>query len=1106
MKRRSFVTYLLTLALTVESTFSASITSLAAGDDEPVVEAEAEEVVTEEEAEEETAQAAPGSFVYIEKIDEEEKGSSLTGLMGNLDEYQPEGVEARADGMQLPVTGINVMMPSEGDVNTLVIMTEFADKKFKAGFKEELQQKIFMPDSESSKDDPLYPFESLRAYYQRASFGTLDIQGDIIDYVSEHERSWYDSATGSNDVLYQEVLDNWAKQIVSGNAADSGISDLKYLNDYLAKFDANGDMCIDGCYLAVAGGNTGWSSQWWAYRTGDSRIHIGDYTIPAVIQVLDTYNEESGLDDVTDYLNTFVHETGHQLGLDDYYSYESDMAKINSFAMMSNNLGDQDGFAKMLLGWIPEEKIQWVTTDSDVVLDPYAESGSIAVILPAEEKEAYGVYSQFILAEYYTSTKNDVLPDWCLRDPKVQPADGLRLFHVYAHLAPWGAEFASSNRLDYMIPLIENYRCASDERFGFFREGDSLLADGDPSSVFYEDSNGYGYLADCTMVSSGISITDINTKAEGGTLSFHVDFDDGVKRPEVKSCRVGIDEDFGGIVEVIFDQSVNINKDMAAEIYDVDPFTLAPAVDENWEAIWDIRRDYRYESYSHYSDRFYFMLDPESVRMTDAVLYLPKGMISSAAGVAANDLLIPFSFVEGAPELTLSKLSGVYDDAFDLTVSGAPEGSVIRYTLDGTEPEATSAEYKEAIKIENSAVFKAQAFTADGFPATKRTYAQYLIEKAVPERTELTLSVGEYFKLNAAFVGHEEADPTLYYESSDTSVVSIKGDNLLLARKKGNADIIISTAHQSFALCKVTVVDEAAPELTELLKAQFGNEWTDVAREISLDLGGTMTLAEFYAGGYTQKRWVGYIDDVCYSGKNLKPDMPVYDGIKKLEAGKDYKLTYKKNKNAGTAEVKVKFKGNYKKEKAQKASFIIRPANVYEDLVLYTCAVQYTGKAQKPQPCLVWPNGEKVKISSKDFDVMYYDHNGKPVNAVKDGGVYFIRVMGKNNFTGYVDNYLQVKDKNVIEKLKVKKKKGSLSAEGGSVKAVYGKDYTIKLPKGYDPITDAAGNLNTKELDISFVANEQAGKVYMIITDTHDSELYFGTQVVTFKLKKSKKK
>ena len=1117
MKKRNILAYLLCGLLIFEGAFSPAISAEAAGDavvsEDVQFTEDADEAEDGETAEDAAADAAadetdttvPEEGAEAPAADEE--GSTLSYLMGNLQKYMPDGTgeEAGLDQARLSVTGVNPIMPAEGDVNTLVIFTEFADCKFAPEFKAAIKEQMFADATADSDKNPNYPIESLSAYYQRASYGKLNIKGEFFEYSSEHERSYYNNSMQNNDPLYQEALNSWAAQIISEKPEGSALSDSAYLDQYLAKFDADNDMKIDGCYLCVAGGHTGWASQWWAYRTGASRLSIGSYQLPSVIQMIDRLNQTSGKDNVQDYMIVFTHETGHQLGLDDYYSYESDLSKIDTFAMMSSNCGDQDGFAKMLLGWLPEESVQFAYEDEEITLRPFSETGDIAIILPKNELMAYGIYSQFIMAEYYKPSGNDVINAYNrrYRDPETgeilirdEPTEGLRLYHVYARLTPDGTAFIASNTRDQIIPLINNYNCKNEDIYGFYHEGDSLTPLSDPSSDFYRDNSGRGYLAYTSMVNSGISVSDISLSTDG-TLKFNVDMAEDISRPVAKEVTTGFSYEGTPYICVTFDQPVNINPEGGAFVCDMAAGT--PLTDENWGNVISIRRDLQYD-FSTKSNTYYFMLD--DFRLSDGCLILPQGMVSSTNGVSADDMLIPMHFYpDTAKELGVSASAGLYAEAFELKFEGLSEGDTVYYTLDGSEPDAESSKYEGSVKIEESCILKAIAVNAGGMPVSKRLRVIYMIERIKPERETLTLSVGEEFFLKAEL--NSDIGDSIKYQSSDNTVVYASETGNLMARAKGEAVISMTGPAGSVAYCKVTVTDDSITALEAALKEKYGNAYTDKLKEISKALHGTMTLAEFYENGYLNKRWVAYIDSPSYTGSALKPEVTVYDGADVLQLKKDYKVGYKNNKNAGTANVKVTFKGKYKKEAAQNVSFEILPVNIYESMYVFSTAVAYNGKLQKPAPLMLWPEtGAKQKITADEFEIRYYDEKERPIDGVKEEGLYYAEIVGKGkNFTGNIAVYLKVKEKDVVEKLKIKKKKKSFKYQGGPVMPQYGTDFTIKAPKGYSDITDGNGNLLASEVEVYYLNNNAPGKMAMIITATEENN-YSGTQVVYFTIKK----
>lgn len=87
--------------------------------------------------------------------------------------------------------------------------------------------------------------------------------------------------------------------------------------------------------------------------------------------------------------------------------------------------------------------------------------------------------------------------------------------------------------------------------------------------------------------------------------------------------------------------------------------------------------------------------------------------------------------------------------------------------------------------------------------------------------------------------------------------------------------------------------------------------------------------------------------DLKYTGYALKPDVTVKDGNKLLVQGKDYKLSYSKNTNIGTAAMTVIGIGNYSGS-YKGAAFRIKAWD-YSTLTAEIANQVYTGKALKPQ-------------------------------------------------------------------------------------------------------------------------------------------------------------
>ncbi len=93
---------------------------------------------------------------------------------------------------------------------------------------------------------------------------------------------------------------------------------------------------------------------------------------------------------------------------------------------------------------------------------------------------------------------------------------------------------------------------------------------------------------------------------------------------------------------------------------------------------------------------------------------------------ASNNESTPYSY---APRAVLSKVAGFYSSQVTVEISGAEQNQEIRYTLDGSFPEATSSLYSDAINITSTTVLKARIFSSenDVLPGLMQ-YATYFID------------------------------------------------------------------------------------------------------------------------------------------------------------------------------------------------------------------------------------------------------------------------------------------------------------------------------------------------------------------------------------------
>ncbi len=148
---------------------------------------------------------------------------------------------------------------------------------------------------------------------------------------------------------------------------------------------------------------------------------------------------------------------------------------------------------------------------------------------------------------------------------------------------------------------------------------------------------------------------------------------------------------------------------------------------------------------------------------------------------------------------------------------------------------------------------------------------------------------------------------------------------------------------------------------------------------------------------------ISNLGNYTYTGNSRKPAVTVKDGTKTLKNGTDYTLTYKNNKNIGTASVTIKGKGNYTgsktiefkivpkkttlkvtKKSDTKAKFSWTAVNGAEKYQIYYST---DGKKYKK---LATVSGSKTSATLSGLDFDKYDYKFKVRSYDKvDGKTYY---------------------------------------------------------------------------------------------------------------------
>ena len=127
---------------------------------------------------------------------------------------------------------------------------------------------------------------------------------------------------------------------------------------------------------------------------------------------------------------------------------------------------------------------------------------------------------------------------------------------------------------------------------------------------------------------------------------------------------------------------------------------------------------------------------------------------------------------------------------------------------------------------------------------------------------------------------------------------------------------------------------------------------------------------------------VEYIYWEHYDGQKHTPQLTIRDGTKQLIEDKDYKVTFKNNVDAGTANVTIEGIGSYKGK--VKKYFAIYSYVLNEDMVQAIADQTWTGEAVTPAVTVI--NGNMTLTEGKDYTVKFKNNvNEGTATAIING-------------------------------------------------------------------------------------------------------------------------
>lgn len=370
--------------------------------------------------------------------------------------------------------GYATVMPTKGDVNMLVIPINFSDASCDLIIEGCNQTKLNIQQAFFGNPETMR-WHSVASYYAASSYGQLNIAGMVMDWytpsITAVALSENRGLLGSQVVqpAIEYFKQQFPNEVVNYDQDRDGFLDAVYLI-YSLPFDPEGDMYgedkdVFWAFVAYQGGQAnisnpnlfhyGWSSYQFMYedgqyqRSANGKVIWDDFNEP----MFTPHQDDVGHRQVDAHV--LIHEVGHLLGLQDYYTYDreaGDWGPAGALDMMDFNVGDHNGFSKMALGWVQPYVAS--VSGQTLTLPPLSESPNI-LILPKYNLTT--MMDEYILVEYYLPNglnQKDSEESYAGRYPRMFTQPGVKIYHIDARIAQFSVT-SQGLKLDGFVTTMQ---------------------------------------------------------------------------------------------------------------------------------------------------------------------------------------------------------------------------------------------------------------------------------------------------------------------------------------------------------------------------------------------------------------------------------------------------------------------------------------------------------------------------------------------------------------------------------------------------------------------------------------------------------------------------
>lgn len=328
--------------------------------------------------------------------------------------------------------GMN-LAPSTGEVDVLVLPIQFTDYPFSDASLANVNMAL-----NGNGDEETGYWESASSFYRKSSFGKLKLtfhMANVYDTGLTTQRALrdnmeYEDSERDGDINGQkwinDAVDNYSDPqhpISDFDSDNDGIIDAvvavyscpNYLNeDYYYSY--KNKMYLDG----KTGSSLFWAFTYWCANSGD----LASPKANTYVWLSYDFFTEGGKADP----HTLIHEYGHAMGLDDYYSNETTFQPAGGIDMMDMNIVDHDVYSKAALGWTVPEVVDG--DDVTITLKPSQENGQCILLPPSNYNGT--VWDEYIMIELYTPDGLNAFDSSHVYPGRARgySVPGLKIYHV----------------------------------------------------------------------------------------------------------------------------------------------------------------------------------------------------------------------------------------------------------------------------------------------------------------------------------------------------------------------------------------------------------------------------------------------------------------------------------------------------------------------------------------------------------------------------------------------------------------------------------------------------------------------------------------------------